>query len=302
MRELMQDVWHDLVDKRLWPVAVGLLVGIVAIPVVMMRPAEQPAAPAAELATVPAPADDGVALKVGEVATDGSGSALDTLAAKNPFKPPAKVMSAGEGESTSSATAAGANSGDQAAGGNSGAEQGGGGDTGSGAPPASAPTAPERTTTEYVYVADVTFWDGDRRRRIKGLQKLDMLPSQASPVLIFMGTTKGGGNAVFLVDSTLKTTGEGRCSPSHSNCAFVNIGPGAEHVFTSDEGDTYRLRVDEIRRVSARRANAAAESTPAASTAMGAPDEPSPFRLPSLVDVVVETTVGSHSSIEQASR
>jgi hypothetical protein len=306
MRELMQDVWHDLVEKRLWPVAVALVVGIVAIPVVMMSPAEEPAVPVSATPTAVDPPADTVALRLAETSREGAGSSLDTLAEKNPFNPPAKVMSAGKGESTGSATAAGADSGAEAGGGEGGAQQGGG-DTGtdapSGSPPSSTPTEPERTTTEYVYVADVTFWKGDRRRQVKGLQKLDMLPSQASPVLIFMGTTKGGGNAVFLVDSTLKTAGEGRCSPSRSNCAFVNIGPGAEHTFTSDEGDSYRLRVDEIRKVPARRANAsAAESKPVAGTAMGSPEEPSPFRLPSLIDVVVETTAGSNSSIEQASR
>ena len=49
------------------------------------------------------------------------------------------------------------------------------------------------TTTVYKYVVDVTFTANGRMRKIKGLDKLDMLPSQASPLLIFMGVTSEGG-------------------------------------------------------------------------------------------------------------
>ena len=76
-----------------------------------------------------------------------------------------------------------------------------------------------------------------------------MLPRQAAPLLIFMGVTAEGGDAVFLVDSTLQAAGEGRCKPSPSDCAFAYIGAGSEHVFTEEDGDSYALRIDEIRKV-----------------------------------------------------
>src|SRR5918992_1193280 len=88
-----------------------------------------------------------------------------------------------------------------------------------------------------------------RTRKIKGMERLDMLPSQASPLLLFLGVTASGGNAVFLVDSTLDTAGEGRCKPSRSECAFLYLGAGSEHEFVNDEGDSYQLKVDEIRKV-----------------------------------------------------
>ncbi len=76
-----------------------------------------------------------------------------------------------------------------------------------------------------------------------------MLPSQVNPLLIFMGVTDNAGNAVFLVDSTLKTTGEGKCKPSHGDCAFLYLGAGAEQEFTNEDGDSYRLLINEIRKV-----------------------------------------------------
>ena len=88
-----------------------------------------------------------------------------------------------------------------------------------------------------------------RRRHIEGLEKLDMLPNDSSPLLIFMGVTAKGADAVFLVDSTLEAAGEGRCKPSESECAFAYIGAGAEYVFTEEDGDTYEILIEEIRKV-----------------------------------------------------
>ena len=96
-------------------------------------------------------------------------------------------------------------------------------------------------TAQYRYVADVTFAANGHKRHIKGLERLDMLPNEASPLLLFLGVTPNGGNAVFLVDSTLKAAGEGKCKPKPRECAFLYIGPGSEHEFTNEDGDSYTL-------------------------------------------------------------
>ena len=53
------------------------------------------------------------------------------------------------------------------------------------APAAARPTPAtdggDPKTTEFTYVLDVTFWANGRKRTIEGLEKLDMLPSQAAP-------------------------------------------------------------------------------------------------------------------------
>ena len=38
-------------------------------------------------------------------------------------------------------------------------------------------------------------------------------------------------------------------SRAHAECAFLYIGAGSEHEFTNEDGDSYRLRIDEIRKV-----------------------------------------------------
>jgi hypothetical protein len=284
MKNFLLDVWHDLRAKRLWPVAVVLLAGIVAVPFVLAKKAEEPAvAPPAPAAEAEAPKSEGPA-ELAEVKLEelgqGTGSSLSSFKdPSNPFAPPRKVLekisaeadgtgAPAEGGSGGDVTVKGGSLGggastdeapaDTGSGGSGGGSTGG--DTGSGSTggdtddtgqtPAPPADGPEKTTTvNYTYVADVTFRANNRRHKIEALEKLDILPDRANPLLIFLGVTQDAGNAVFLVDSTLAAAGEGSCKPSRSECAFLYLGPGSEHEFTNDEGDSYTLRVDEIRRV-----------------------------------------------------
>jgi hypothetical protein len=285
MSDLFQDVWHDLREKRLWPIAALLLLAIVAIPALLTKSAAQPPA-SSPVATAPAP-DERVTVELdgGGAASSGAGSSLEKFAEGDPFTPPGAIAANADSAGDTTATLAGASADDGSA------QSEGGSDGGSPTSSPDAPVAPPTTrteTAEYEYVADVTLWIGDRRRKIRGLRKLDMLPSQRAPVLIFMGTAGKGGNAVFLVDSTLKAAGEGRCVPSLANCVYVHLGPGSEHVFTTQDGDSYGLRVEEIRRVKVRASRARA-ARPSARVAAGDDAAPRRFELPSLVDLVAVT-------------
>ena len=132
------------------------------------------------------------------------------------------------------------------------------------------------------------------------MQKLDMLPSQLSPLLIFMGVTDNAGNAVFLVDSTLNATGEGKCKPSHADCAFLYLGAGSEEEFTNEDGDSYRLLINEIRKVKVGDQPAATTSGDkagaSARAAVGAPESAHRFSVPDLTDLVVESIDGTNNS------
>lgn len=299
MKIFMLDLWHDLQQKRLAPVAVVLLLGLVAVPVLVAKPAEEAApAPVPRVSAAQREnADRALAalsqVKLGDEKV-GSGSTLGVFDPKNPFKAPKgaikkQVASSGGGAagpgSASSSSGSNSSSGDSSGGTTSGGTTGGttGGTVG-GAPGGGTTT----TTTVYKYVVDVTFEANGRVRRIKGLEKLDMLPSQQSPLLIFMGVTANGGNAVFMVDSTLKAAGEGKCKPSASQCAFAYIGAGSEYMFSNEEGDSYRVKIDEIRKVQVSPAGAAAKAGSAkgakAHASVGAPRR---FIPPSFADEVV---------------
>jgi hypothetical protein len=329
MKNFLLDLWHDLRAKRLWPVALVLLAGLVAVPVVLSKKAEPVAAPPPPATEAEAPEAEGPArlaeVKLEELA-EGTGSSLSAFNdPSNPFAPPRKVLDRLEKEENGDG---GGSAG--GAGGDGGGAGGGGGDTstveggslgggagedsgsGGGTPTGDTGTpdtggdgdgddgdgGDEPTTTNFTYVVDVTFRENNRRRKIEALEKLDILPNPSSPLLIFLGVTPDAGNAVFLVDSTLHAAGEGRCKPSNAECAFLYLGPGSEHEFTNDEGDSYTLRVDEIRRVKLDRSKARAskKDKKVASAAVGQPAPARRFSLPLLAELVSVSSGRGHNS------
>jgi hypothetical protein len=336
MTNFLLDLWNDLRAKRLWPVAVVLLAALVATPVVLSKKAEEPVPAAAPAAAAPAEpkGPEGPArlaeVKLEELA-EGSGSSLSSFKdPSNPFAPPRKVLEAArrraEGSSVGSTAVSGDSGAAVAGGGGPGGNQlsvggdvnvgiPGGGATGGGVgtdvgggttDPGGETTdpgvdTPEPKTTEYTYVVDVTFRANDRHQVVNGMEKLDMLPSAASPLLIFMGVTPKAGNAVFLVDSTLDAAGEGNCKPSQADCALLYLGPGSEHEFTTQEGDSYTLRIDEIRRV---KVGAKAKASTSKNKTAGAASAPARrFVPPLLADLVsVSNGGGDNSNRDRDSR
>jgi hypothetical protein len=308
MKIFLLDLWHDLKEKRLWPVAVVLLVALVAVPVLLAKPADEAPAPA-PVAKAGGPKPNVLQqlakVKLGEDEV-GDGSTLGAFDPSNPFNPPkgaikkdqAATTTAGPSDSTggSGSTPPG-----------DGGSGGTGGDTTGGVPggvPGDGNTGggdgPSTTTTVYKYVVDLTFTANGHSRRIKGMEKLDMLPNQSAPLLIFMGVTPKGSNAVFLVDSTLRAAGEGKCKPSASKCAFAYIGAGSEYIFSEEDGDSYTVRIDEIRKVKVGAGGTAAKARGAKARAAVGPDRR--FVLPLLADEVVvqasETTQTSDTDTE----
>ena len=271
MKNFALDLWDDLRAKRLWPVAAVLLLVAVAIPVFVMKPAQEPAASEVKSAAQPAQGTPAVVV-------DGArgSSNLGVFGKKDPFRPPAAALE----PSTSGATAAaGSPAGASALPAPAmGSGAGGGGSSVQGPGRGSSPTAPQLAPAPprgapkrvaYTYVADVTLTRNDRSRRIRRLDRLDMLPSQESPLLIFLGVTSDGDRAVFLVDSTLEAKGEGRCSPRPSQCATLSLGAGAEHGFADADGNTFFLRINEIRKVPVSKAASSSRRRARAGAATG---------------------------------
>jgi hypothetical protein len=296
MQVFLLDLWHDLREKRLAPVAAVLLLGLIAVPVLLAKPAEDPGP--APVVAAPKKADNEALaaltkVKLGEDAT-GKGSTLGVFDPDNPFSPPkgaikketTGVTSGGPGDTAGTPGGSTGSGGDTSTDG--GSLGGGGGVTSPGTgvtiPGTGGGGGGDTTTTVYKYVVDLTFAANGRTRHIKGMEKLDMLPSDSSPLLIFMGVTAKGADAVFLVDSTLEAAGEGRCKPSESECAFAYIGAGSEYVFTEEDGDTYTIKIDEIRKV---KVGASAKSSAKGAKAHASVGPNRRFVPPILADLVV---------------
>jgi hypothetical protein len=304
IQTFVMQLWNDLRARRLVPVAVLLVAGLIAAPVVLSKKAEKSPAPAAAPAPTQAKQPTGpqelAKVKLEDAIGKGNGSSLSAFDVNNPFAPPSKVLKAAREatQADSGATDTGTGGGTTDTGTGTGGGTGGGTDNGTGG---GGGGGGGTTTTEFTYVLDVTFWANGHKRTVKGMEKLDILPSEANPLLIFMGVTDGAGNAVFLVDSTLEMAGEGKCTPSKAECAFLYLGAGSEQEFTNEDGDSYRLRINEIRKVKVgdEKASTASEkkaSKAAARAAVGNTTPARRFSMPVLTDLVVESTEGTDNS------
>src|SRR5438876_12406863 len=82
MTTFFLDLWQDLREKRLWPVAAGLAVAIIALPVALVKPASSPSPSSA-------PPSEPQAAKLTAVSLDQSSvssSHLNVFKERNPFK------------------------------------------------------------------------------------------------------------------------------------------------------------------------------------------------------------------------
>ena len=137
----------------------------------------------------------------------------------------------------------------------------------------------------FTYAVDLTFRSPQRNRRVVGAPRLTMLPSEAAPLLVFLGVDDSGGKAVFLVDFSLRDVGgEGACRPSPEQCATVSLEPGEVEVFVDDQGRRYEIQIDQIRKTSV--ASAARAARRASIPARAANGRPRRFVPPVITDLL----------------
>ena len=218
------NLWRQLVQRRLLPVAILLIAALVAVPLMLAKdPDPVPAPPPpqvdtkSELATTPI---------VSQATPQDRARRRKVLGkAKNPFAVAKKaddVTGAGEKDDAAAKTP----------------DTGGASDTpstGSDAPAAGAPAAPVAPTTpvepqpepKHYAPGELTVRfgesDGAHRRSVK---RLVALPSAELPVLIYTGLTDNGKTAVFLVDSGVEAVGDGKCDPTPEQCETIHLRVG----------------------------------------------------------------------------
>jgi hypothetical protein len=319
MKSILESAVQDLREKRLWPLAVLLLLALVAIPVLLIQPAKQPG----PVSDAPAKQKLPALTAISDAARAGEGSGLGVFNKADPFLPPEAIVAATRAQSStagattaagSPAGAAGASSGSSSSpssgSGSSSSSGSGGGSSGGGS---SAPTTGGgrsgggshggggAKTVNYTYVADVTFTRDGHTRHIHGMTRLSMLPSESSPLLLFLGVDSSADNAVFLVDSTLDASGEGSCSPSERSCGVLSLGAGSIERFSGADGHSYTLEVDEIRKVRVSGGGAKASRRTRSAHASSAPGRR--FEVPALTDLMtVARPAGQPSSSDRDRR
>jgi hypothetical protein len=236
----LSNIWRDLVEKRLWPVALALIVALVAVPVLLGRDsseetvAQPPGAGAAP--TAPRPGRAAVKVKAArEGATrERAGTVRDpfkgprartarapTADAPAPGSEPSSNESAGPSPSRGAATPAPA----------------GVPDTAETQP---APEPKPQTQALDVYGLTLRFGHAGRLTTRPDVARLTPLPSPANPFLVFLGVLKDGRTAAFLVSGDAEATGDGNCRASASACETIELQPGDTELFDR-QGVRYRM-------------------------------------------------------------
>jgi hypothetical protein len=265
---LLRNVLTDLVDKKLWPVAVALLVALVAVPLVLAGGGadEQP------LPAVSPVAEGGPAVAV--TPAEGANGPGVPRGSNDPFR-----ARPGCDDDAEQAAATPAASGGTVAG-----AMGKGGTTGSAGGADSLPVAiPGLDDVGVVPVGDATggsgsgsgstkpsddkdSWHVDLRFGKNGsvaskndVPRLSPLPSTEDPFFVFLGVAADGKTALFLVSSDAEATGDGKCVPSPANCDRVEMQAGDTEFFdvATPEGEVVQYQLDLVKISRKTAANAA---------------------------------------------
>jgi hypothetical protein len=264
---VISNLWGQLVQRRLWPVAVLLIAALAAVPLTLAKqpetsPAPDPVPPAgdssAELATDPI-----VALAS---AGDRAKRRKVLGKAKNPFAKPVQIGGSGQDGPQPAPSARTPESG-----GGSAPDKladtiniGGGGGTGApsptlpslGAPPSSGIPAPPSGTPERPdperHSLAVRFGDSssDSLERMN-VKRLEALPVGEEPLVVYLGVADGGRSAVFMVDSSVRPDGDGACMPDPNTCETIHLREGETEFFDilGEDGEPvaqYQLDLVEI--------------------------------------------------------
>jgi hypothetical protein len=229
------DLFVDLVDKRLWPIAVVLAGAAIAVPVTLHKPApavRATVAPNQQPSTPREPILSGSPVSLGP---SGFSDALSGEPLKDPFRqqhlpaPPKSVTSATttSGGSTSSGT----------------------GTTGSGGTSSSGSTSTKRQATPAVKLR-LKFGAGGSSLKTYEVAPMTALPSSSNPILIYLGLLKDGKTAEFLVSSDSTPQGDGKCKPSATLCQTLRMQAGDTELLDVDTGSggtvQYQLEIDQI--------------------------------------------------------
>ena len=228
---VVKSTWRQLVDRRLWPVAVLLVVALAAIPMVLASEPEAPVAPVIPSAEVDAASDSSIAEPVvASVTPEDRARRRRVLGArKDPFAPAPEPKAKKAKAPSDSGGATAPKAPDQPVGGGTPVDlppptSGGGGTVVAPAPV--APSAPVKKFAPGTVVVRFSEAKGSGASAKLAFEKLSPVPDPELPLLVYMGLTKDGKRAKFLVDASVEVDGDGRCKPHPSNCETIELRVG----------------------------------------------------------------------------
>jgi hypothetical protein len=248
----VRGVLRDLVERKLWPVAVLLLAAAIAVPVYLGRSSGDGDSP-------PVVADQPAGGKISRAAVklDPSTDADSIGSVRNPFKQQhvPKSDSATTSGDASTPSGGGATPSTGSGSGSDGSQPpvsptGSGGGSGS-----DKPASKPETDKLDLYHLTVRVGRADGKlKTLEDVARLSPLPSVTDPFMVYTGVLSDGKTAVFLLSSDAKATGDGTCKPSTDDCESVEVKKGDTEFFdlnVDGQAVQYELDVVDVTRESA---------------------------------------------------
>jgi hypothetical protein len=231
---------NELRERKLWPLALALLAGLVAVPVLLVK--AQPATPVAQLPSKGVPVSGSGPVLPITVDNAPANSHLSG-SGRDPFTqqklPAATTSSASTPAGTSPSSVGSALSALAAL-----ASLGSTGSTGSTPSTGSTSTQPSSTppsitppgakpnpvpaglspTQAYHITLSITNPAGGLDT-IDPLERLSILPSEQEPLLTELGVLQGGQRVLFAVQPGAVVNGPGNCTPGPIDCEILSLAP-----------------------------------------------------------------------------
>lgn len=260
----LQDVYYDLKDRHLLPVAVILLVAIFAVPIAISSNSgsteEGADAGGASASTSDAGAATGALVAEAAPGLRAYERRLDHESATDPFEGHGGGGEQPEAESVTS---------EGASGGSPSGESSGSGESTEFSFPETEPASedggnpPKSKLTYFSTAIDVRITSGSGEEKTtkvrKNLPELTMLPSRETPAIVFMGATKDSKKAVMTVSSDVKAIfGDAKCVLGSETCQLLAMEAGLPETFVYGGAEkTYKIEILKVHLVESDKVNKA---------------------------------------------
>jgi hypothetical protein len=254
----LKNVLHDLVEKRLWPVAIALVAALVAVPIVLGGGPSDTDVPATDMAAVTATnglenhrdVARGKVISLEEQAAGkverSKGKIRDPFVQHHQPKPVKEKVAKAAAPQTAPAT------------GGSSTPSGPTDDdfypTGPTEPAAPAPKKPEATSVD-AYRVKLSFGEVGAMKGYDNVARLTPLPSSDNPFFVYLGLADDQKSAIFLINADAVPNGDGTCKPSREDCQQIVMRAGDTEFFDLPSGTAgvvqYQLDLKSIKKYKA---------------------------------------------------
>jgi hypothetical protein len=251
----LNNVIRDLVEKRLWPVAIALIAALVAVPIVLGGKSDT-STPSADVASATAAnvAPTSSNAEVVSLEEQAAGKVQRAGKVRNPFiqhhQP--KPTSTAAAETTAPSVTA-------PSGGSSGTT-GGDSTAGNGSPGTTTPAtggAPVKTPapSKYTYRVKFSFGEAGAQKSYENVARLTPLPSADNPFFVYLGLQADQKHVVFLISADAEVEGDASCLPSKDDCQQIVLEAGDTEFLQLQSGTAgvveYQLDLTSITKVKA---------------------------------------------------